>query len=509
MEGVGILACRGYATCSVLPRAPPRWSSGFNSAADPQVVGSNLGRGGCIFDGGVRDAKAECGQNSGLDELVQSAQIKAPKEEDHSVLQQPITLGVQGVRQIVQCMTNGSREVKDVLLNECSVLFECKVCRSLFRSLANLLAHKRVYCTRHLCEAMPLCALSAPAEEPTTGGELQLTTITGNTNAMYQRVAREQPQQQQPQQQEQQDKGPSSSVATSSRTSYLSARSDCDLTRLACLNCDTTYTSVKTLYLHMVSLHSTTRRYYPCPLCRASFVQMWGVTRHLVSVHGQTKEQIVQLRDSIRGGVQLRKSRLQHMVDCLLRNNGTAGLCSRCGRPSTGCPCSPRTSAVTAAKKARRKGVPRRRPPSTPDRTSERTVQPPRNSACSKRVSPAMERKILAIIDYDRLACLRCDRLFSSFSILRRHAAVHLGYSRYQCTRCSYQSYNRADCRSHVQRVHADAAHDAERMIVHVPGEEESGHPMATRFPRLDSLSTLVTRSGAYPKRPPPLGPQK
>ncbi|KAL1414119.1 hypothetical protein MTO96_030581 [Rhipicephalus appendiculatus] len=394
---------------------------------------------------GVPDAQAQCGQCSGPHELVQCAQIKmsaqqrpfatnnsgasAPKEEeDHSVLQQPITLGVQGVRQIVQCMSNGSREVKDVLLNECSVLFECKVCRSLFRSLANLLAHKRVYCTRHLCEAMPLCALSAPSEEPTTGGELQLTTIAGNTNAVYQRVAREQ----------QQDKGPSSSMATSSRTSYLSARSDCDLTRLACLNCDTTYTSVKTLYLHMVSLHSTTRRYYPCPLCRASFVQMWGVTRHLVSVHGQTKEQIVQLRDSIRGGVQLRKSRLQHM-----------------------------------------------------------------------RVSPAMERKILAIIDYDRLACLRCERLFSSFSSLRRHAAVHLGYSRYQCTRCSYQSYNRADCRSHVQRVHADAAHDAERMIVHVPGEEEGGHPMATRFPRLDSLSTLVTRSGAYPKRPPPLGPQK
>uniref|UniRef100_A0A131YQR0 Zinc finger protein n=1 Tax=Rhipicephalus appendiculatus TaxID=34631 RepID=A0A131YQR0_RHIAP len=422
----------------------------------------------------------------------------APKEEeDHSVLQQPITLGVQGVRQIVQCMSNGSREVKDVLLNECSVLFECKVCRSLFRSLANLLAHKRVYCTRHLCEAMPLCALSAPSEEPTTGGELQLTTIAGNTNAVYQRVAREQ----------QQDKGPSSSMATSSRTSYLSARSDCDLTRLACLNCDTTYTSVKTLYLHMVSLHSTTRRYYPCPLCRASFVQMWGVTRHLVSVHGQTKEQIVQLRDSIRGGVQLRKSRLQHMVDCLLRNNGTAAPCSRCGRPATGCPCPHRTST---AKKARRKGVPRRRPPSTPDRTSDRTVQQPQQrSSANKRVSPAMERKILAIIDYDRLACLRCERLFSSFSSLRRHAAVHLGYSRYQCTRCSYQSYNRADCRSHVQRVHADAAHDAERMIVHVPGEEEGGHPMATRFPRLDSLSTLVTRSGAYPKRPPPLGPQK
>ncbi|XP_050041201.1 uncharacterized protein [Dermacentor andersoni] len=436
---------------------------------------------------------------------------KAEEEKDHSVLQRPIVLGVQGVRQIMQCMSSGSREVKDVLLNECSVLFECKVCRSLFRSLANLLAHKRVYCTQHLCEAMPLCALSAPSEEPpqpSTTAELQLMPIVGTASAVYQRVHHEGKQPQQPQ-----DKGPSSSQATSSRTSYLSARSDCDLSRLMCLNCDTTYTSVKTLYLHMVSLHSTTRRYYPCPLCRASFVQMWGVTRHLVSVHGQTKEQIVQLRDSIRGGVQLRKSRLQHMVDCLLRNNGTATVCSRCGRPATACPCHHHRADRPA--KARRKGVPRRRLPlvSNADRTSgaatvDRTVQQQQRSA-NKRISPAMERKILAIIDYDRLACLRCERLFSSFSSLRRHAAVHLGYSRYQCTRCSYQSYNRADCRSHVQRVHADAAHDAERMIVHVPGEEEGGHPMATRFPRLDSLSTLVTRSGAYPKRPPPLGPQK
>ncbi|XP_077517041.1 uncharacterized protein LOC144127921 isoform X1 [Amblyomma americanum] len=470
--------------------------------------------------------------------------LNAAAAEDHSVLQRPIALGVQGVRQIVQCMTGGSREVKDVLLNECNVLFECKVCRSLFRSLANLLAHKRVYCTQHLCEAMPLCALSSPApieQQQQEQPRVQLTAIAATANAV--RQSRCEPDQSPASaaaearrgEQQQLGWGPSSSQASSSRTSYLSSRNDCDLSRLACLSCDTTYTSVKTLYLHMVSLHSTTRRYYPCPLCRASFVQMWGVTRHLVSVHGQTKEQIVKLRDSIRGGVQLRKSRLQHMVDCLLRGNGPAA-CGRCGRPSCAC----RLPDRPAAKKAARKGVPRRRgvPPAaaatnrtangaaensaedsaaaampsaarTPPQRIAGSATPSSSSAGNKRVSPAMERKILAIIDYDRLACLRCERLFSSFSSLRRHAAVHLGYSRYQCTRCSYQSYNRADCRSHVQRVHADAAHDAERMIVHVPGEEEGGHPMATRFPRLDSLSTLVTRSGAYPKRPPPLGPQK
>lgn len=437
------------------------------------------------------------------------------EEEDHSVLQRPIPLGVQGVRQIVQCMTGGSREVKDVLLNECSVLFECKVCRSLFRSLANLLAHKRVYCTRHLCEAMTLaCTATAGAQEDLAQPQeeeppppLQLVPIAGTASAVYQRrCSKDQEDQQGPLPE------PSSSVsqATSSRVSYLSGRTDCDLAKLTCLNCDSAYTSVKTLYLHMVSLHSTTRRYYPCPLCGASFVQMWGVTRHLVSVHGQTKEQIVQLRDRIRGGVQLRKSRLQHMVDCLLRNGtatapaGTAAGCARCGGGAS-CTCRP----DQGRRKLARKGVPRRRVSdrAPTDRAAPRLPQS--SGAADKRMSPAIERKILAIIDYDRLACLRCERLFSSFSSLRRHAAVHLGYSRYQCARCSYQSYNRADCRSHVQRVHADLAHDAERMIVHVPGEEEAGHPMATRFPRLDSLSTLVTRSGAYPKRPPPLGPQK
>ncbi|KAH7978872.1 hypothetical protein HPB49_007192 [Dermacentor silvarum] len=294
-----------------------------------------------------------------------------------------------------------------------------------------------------------------------------------------------------------QDKGPFSSQANSSRTCYLSERSDCDVSRLTCFNCDTTYTSVTKLNLHMVSLHWTRPAldYYHCPLCRTSFVEMWGVMRHLLSMHSQTKEQIVQLRDSIRRGVQLRKSRQQHIVDCLLRHSGTAAVCSRCSRPPAACPCH---RASLQAKKTRRKGVPRHRPLlSNPNRASgcgaERTVQ---QHTANKRVSPAMERKTLAIIDYDRLACLRCERLFSSFSSLRRHAAVHS--SRYQWTRCIYQSYNHADCRSHVQRMHADTVHDAECMIVHIPGKEEGGHRMATR--RFGSLSSLVTLSGAFAK---------
>ena len=34
----------------------------------------------------------------------------------------------------------------DVLLNECNVIYECKVCFNMFRSLANLISHKRSFC---------------------------------------------------------------------------------------------------------------------------------------------------------------------------------------------------------------------------------------------------------------------------------------------------------------------------------------------------------------------------
>ena len=37
-------------------------------------------------------------------------------------------------------------QVVDVLLNECSIIYECKVCFNLFRSLANFISHKRTFC---------------------------------------------------------------------------------------------------------------------------------------------------------------------------------------------------------------------------------------------------------------------------------------------------------------------------------------------------------------------------
>jgi len=65
---------------------------------------------------------------------------------DHSVLKQSIEVSKTGMKQAIHALECGSKEVVDVLLNECSIIYECKVCFNLFRSISNFLAHKRTFC---------------------------------------------------------------------------------------------------------------------------------------------------------------------------------------------------------------------------------------------------------------------------------------------------------------------------------------------------------------------------
>lgn len=37
-------------------------------------------------------------------------------------------------------------QVRQLLANECDVIYECRVCRNIFRSLVNFISHKRIYC---------------------------------------------------------------------------------------------------------------------------------------------------------------------------------------------------------------------------------------------------------------------------------------------------------------------------------------------------------------------------
>ncbi|KAL7072491.1 hypothetical protein ACQ4LE_007941 [Meloidogyne hapla] len=57
-----------------------------------------------------------------------------------------LSAGGSGVDSIVRYYQNGTDEVKNLLKNECCMIYECSYCRALFRSIINFIAHKRTIC---------------------------------------------------------------------------------------------------------------------------------------------------------------------------------------------------------------------------------------------------------------------------------------------------------------------------------------------------------------------------
>ncbi|XP_060085921.1 uncharacterized protein LOC132565299 [Ylistrum balloti] len=66
---------------------------------------------------------------------------------DFSVISVAIEAGHKMVQQILNCVHYGTPEVRNLMYNECDFIVECRVCRNLFRSIPNFVAHKRIYCT--------------------------------------------------------------------------------------------------------------------------------------------------------------------------------------------------------------------------------------------------------------------------------------------------------------------------------------------------------------------------
>lgn len=97
------------------------------------------------------------------------ARVDPVPEIDVSVLRPPIEGVASGVYDFIRSISNGTSELRDTLLTECELLLECRMCRSMFRSLPNFLAHKRVYCTA-LFKAVDLI-------EPSVEGEVETIVI--------------------------------------------------------------------------------------------------------------------------------------------------------------------------------------------------------------------------------------------------------------------------------------------------------------------------------------------
>ncbi|KAH8336418.1 uncharacterized protein [Drosophila kikkawai] len=66
--------------------------------------------------------------------------------DDISLLQRPLRTAHTGFEEARRAYEDGTSEVRQLLSLECSLIYECNVCRNMFRSLANFISHKRVFC---------------------------------------------------------------------------------------------------------------------------------------------------------------------------------------------------------------------------------------------------------------------------------------------------------------------------------------------------------------------------
>ncbi|XP_033225366.1 uncharacterized protein LOC117178182 isoform X2 [Belonocnema kinseyi] len=65
---------------------------------------------------------------------------------DLSNLRPPFKTSISNLKEVVKLFEDSTPEIKDLLTHEVNILYECRICGSIYRSLLNIVSHKRVFC---------------------------------------------------------------------------------------------------------------------------------------------------------------------------------------------------------------------------------------------------------------------------------------------------------------------------------------------------------------------------
>ncbi|CAM9997222.1 unnamed protein product [Lampetra planeri] len=216
---------------------------------------------------------------------------------DPPLVQQQLHTSRHGVRQILECLRVGTPRLKQLLLCEVDIVFECQLCRSLFRGLPNLIVHRQNYCHPYACTEDDTFfeednnhhhnhhrnhhhrdTLPEPArpQEKRVDFVIQLDPIATNRNAVYQHViTSDDPEWEAHVAAEPGRQGPSGTAPPEPKTSPAKAE-----------------TTVGPAADQTASVLSPISLGYSCAVCAKSFRLRRSVRRHIRVVHKKLAEEV-------------------------------------------------------------------------------------------------------------------------------------------------------------------------------------------------------------------------
>ncbi|MFH4973644.1 hypothetical protein AB6A40_000353 [Gnathostoma spinigerum] len=72
--------------------------------------------------------------------------MSSKNSDDVTLLQQTLPTGSDGIEGVIKYLSDGTVEIRNLVQNECDIIFECRFCRNMFRSVINFVSHKRAFC---------------------------------------------------------------------------------------------------------------------------------------------------------------------------------------------------------------------------------------------------------------------------------------------------------------------------------------------------------------------------
>lgn len=347
---------------------------------------------------------------------------------DPSILRPAIQIGVRGINQIIKVYQTGTEEMRKLLGQECDIIFECKVCRSLFRGLPNLIAHKRVYCMKEYVEQRKDFPSFYSSDFVTVIPEAAQATSVSELNRLL-----TQPK----------DSGESaqSEVLRMNLMSQLSPRppfiasdtaivepkmpeesadgndvefEEVDVTKspLKCSICRKSFAAMKYLIAHTKNHHARNETLFKCSCCPSLFTHIKSVRRHLARRHGKSSEEISRL-------VKLCKQAAVRVADAANAIEPTTSLAEAADpnpmmQMPVSTPAAPVTSAITV-----------------PAERQETAVESMMGSFGDAPIN-LMESDDEGCTE--RLTCPDCGKSFIKQSILDRHMKVCAEYAKIAVT---------------------------------------------------------------------------